>query len=139
MNPEALPQNTPQNKKLSPTALAQEGLAALVIGAIIPAFYGPLVLVSVGLIIAAFVIGVVSIVRSKLTAGILLIAACLFALFIAFVMTSIDTKEKRDAVLKKRDTALERSATPETREDVLKKRDAVLRKAGIEPPKTSPP
>jgi hypothetical protein len=51
----------------------REGIAALVIGAIAPYLWKPLFLLSVGLVLAALTIGIVSVVRGRITTGILLI------------------------------------------------------------------
>jgi hypothetical protein len=66
------------------TKYASQGFAALLLAAICPMIWSPLVLASVGLVTAAFVLAIMAIVKGKTTAGIILIVACPFALIFAF-------------------------------------------------------
>jgi hypothetical protein len=72
------------SSKMTTSQFEREGVAALVIAAIAPYLWKPLFLLSVGLVLAALVIGVISVVRGRVVSGILLIVfspvAGLFAL-----------------------------------------------------------
>jgi|GEM_PF-3745833 len=65
--------------------LEWEGLVALVVAAIAPWAWPPLVLISAGLILIAFVHGIVSLVNRRIPQGIGLIACSLLAAYIAFM------------------------------------------------------
>jgi GYF domain 2 len=70
--------------QMTASQFEREGVAALVIAAIAPFLWKPLFLLSVGLVLAALVIGIISVVRGRVVSGILLIVfspvAGLFAL-----------------------------------------------------------
>jgi hypothetical protein len=72
------------SRQMTASQFEREGVAALVIAAIAPYLWKPLFLLSVGLVLAALVIGIISVVRGRVVSGILLIVfspiAGLFAL-----------------------------------------------------------
>jgi hypothetical protein len=77
------------------------GISLLLLAITLPLFWTPLLLVSLGLVLAAFVLAVVAIVKGRVLSGSLTIVLCPFALaLVVFVIPSIDTQEKRDAILK---------------------------------------
>lgn len=75
------------------TAPVREATSALFLAVIAPLFWKPLILLSAGLVIAAFVIGIMAIVRSRFLAGALLIAGCFFAMVMALAMVTTSWAE----------------------------------------------
>ncbi len=69
---------SPAPKSTSQRELVREAIAAIVIGALIPGFWKPFILVSFGLLTMAFVVGIMMIVRGKPVTGALLIAGSFF-------------------------------------------------------------
>lgn len=65
------------------------------LAAILPGLWAPLIFVSIGLMMAAFVMAIMVIVKGKPLAGALLIAACPFVAFIAFAMIGIQDEVRK--------------------------------------------
>jgi hypothetical protein len=59
--------------RMTTSQFEREGLAALVIAAIVPYLWRPLFFLSAGLVLVALVIGIISVVRGRVVSGILLI------------------------------------------------------------------
>lgn len=76
-------------------ALGLEAIGALGIAVVLPALWAPLILVSIGLIIAAFVMAIVTIAKGRPISGALLIAACPFAAFVAFAMIGVQDEMRK--------------------------------------------
>jgi hypothetical protein len=83
-------------------SVALQGFGMLFVAGVIPVLYSPLILVSVGLVLAAFVLAIIGIVRGHVATGVLVIAGCPFALMMAFVALSLDTPEKRAEAIRAR-------------------------------------
>jgi hypothetical protein len=105
MNPPPVPPAPARQK-----ALGLEAVGALGLAMFLPALWSPLILASFGLIVAAFVMAIMTIVKGKPAAGALLIAACPFAAFMAFAMMGVREEVRKQRATERQET--EESAPP---------------------------